>query len=321
MPASQDEARVLAKVRPQPSPRPTDREIERVSRAQHGALTVTQLEELGLSGRAVRHRAASGRLRRLQRGVYSVGHVTDETRWTAALLAIGGSAALSHRSAAALWGLRDDNRAVIDVTVVGRRTRRAHPGLAIHSGTSVASRDITACDGIVCTTVARTLLDIATTIDRRGLERMIDRAEELRLFDLNEVTNVLERNRRRRGAARLTTTLAAYAGPSLTRSEVEERFLLLVRRGGLPQPEVNTWIPLPGGGYRPDFLWRSRRLIVEVDGRAYHARRRAFEHDRVRDRQLALAGFETRRYAASEVLRQPRTVAREVRAFLATRHK
>ncbi len=84
----------------------------------------------------------------------------------------------------------------------------------------------------------------------------------------------------------------------------------------MPLACVNTWIPLDDGGYRPDFLWRNARLIVEVDGRTYHARRRAFEHDRRRDRRLALAGYETRRYAAAEVLRDPQTVAREVAAFL-----
>jgi very-short-patch-repair endonuclease len=280
-------------------------------------LTAVQLQALGLSARAIRHRAAVGRLRRLGRGVYSIGHVTDESRWIAAVMGIGGTAALSHRSAAALWGLRPDPRTVVDVPVVGARTRQSRRGVEVHSGTSLIPADVTVHDGVACTTVARTLLDVAATLDRRSLERVVDRAEELRLFDLSAVADVLARNRGRRGAARLGAALAQYAGPSITRSEVEERFLLLVRNARLPHPEVNAWIPLAAGGYRPDFLWRDARLIVEVDGRTHHARRRAFEHDRLRDRRLALAGFETRRYAAREVIQTPQAVAREIAAFLA----
>jgi very-short-patch-repair endonuclease len=316
-----DEARVMAKVRPRPALRRTDRDITDLARPQHGAVTLEQLGNLGLSGRAIRHRVASGRLSRVALGVYAIGHVTERTRLMGATLAIGDGAALSHRSAAALWGLRADHRDVVDITLVGCRTRRAPSGIAVHSGTAVTQEDIGIEAGIPCTTVARTLLDLAAFADRQTtIERAIDRAEELRLFDLAALTDVLARNRRRRGAGRLGAVLEAYAGPALTRNEIEARFAALVQRAALPTPEVNTWIPLAEDGYRPDFLWRDARLIVEVDGRTHHARRRAFEHDRRRDRRLALAGYETRRYAAAEVIRDPRSVAREVAAFLATAH-
>ena len=115
----------------------------------------------------------------------------------------------------------------------------------------------------------------------------------------------------------MATILAAYTGPTGTRSDAEDRLLEIVEDARLPAPAVNTWIPLPeGGGYSPDFLWRAERLIVEVDGRTYHARSRAFRHDRTRDRRLALLGFETRRYAASEVFSEPDRVGGELRAFI-----
>lgn len=309
------ETQVSAVLRPKLGSHRSERRIEDWSRAQHGIVTLGQLRELGLSARAVGHRVTAGRLHRVHRGVFAVERPTRAGHWMAAVLAGGPGAALSHRSAAELWGLADTGAGPVDVTVRG--TARRRPGIEVHSA-ALADRDLSVRDRIPCTALPRTLLDLAATSDRRVVERAIDRAEELRVFDLEEVTELLTRSRGQRGARGLATALAAYAGPIVTRSEAEERFLALVNEAGLPTPEVNAWIPLPaGGGYSPDFLWRAHRLIVEVDGRAHHARRRAFEHDRERDRRLALAGFETRRYAAAEVLGNPLRVALEIERFLA----
>ena len=261
---------------------------------------------------------AAGRLERVHRGVYSVGSPTRETRWAGAVAAVGDGAVLSHRSAAALWGLAEDGRVTIEVTLPGRRTRRRHRAIEIHSGTSLVEADLAKLTGIPCTTVSRTLLDCASALGQRKLERAIDRAEELRLFDLGALEALLARNRGRRGAALLAAALTDYTGPTSTCSVAEEMLLAAIRDRGLPPPKVNTWLPLASDGYRPDFLWRDEGLIVEVDGRRYHARRRAFDHDRRHDRQLALVGFETRRYAASEVLRGAHQVVREIEAFLSS---
>jgi hypothetical protein len=235
----------------------------------------------------------------------------------AGVLAAGSGAVLSHRSAAALWDLLADPGSSTSVTVP-HATRRQRPGLEIHSGTSLTPADVTAIDGIPCTTLPRTLLDVAARIDRRALIRTIDRAEQLREFDLRQIDELLRRNRGRRGAAALSVALETWSEPEVTSSAAEEHFVSLIERFGLPTPEANRWIPLPdGGGYRPDFLWRQRKLIVEVDGRSYHARRAAFTHDRQRDRRLALAGFHTVRYAATEVMRQPKAVADELAQLLA----
>jgi very-short-patch-repair endonuclease/predicted transcriptional regulator of viral defense system len=315
--ASPGESRLAAVIPPQlGAHHPTDRELHRAARERHGVLTVTELERLGLSGRAVRDRAASGRLHRVHRGVYAIGPPSAAGHCSAALLACGPAAVLSHGSAAALWDLSPDPaRAHVNVPGRARSTRQ---GLIVH-GARLDPSEVTTRDGLPCTTVARTLLDLATTVPRRRLERAIDRAEELRVFDLRELQAVVDRRRGERGTAILAAVLAEYDGPEATRYAAEARLLAIVERSRLPQPEVNAWLPLPeGGGYRPDFLWRDRRLVVEVDGRTHHARRRAFEHDRRRDRRLALAGYETRRYSAREVLRQPDRVTTELRAFLAS---
>lgn len=294
----------------------SDRAIAAWARRQHGVLTIAQLETLGLSPRAVRHRTANGRLRRLHTGVYATAALDNRGRWMAAVLACGDGALLSHRSAAALWNLAND-RGTVDVSVVSR-TGRSRTGIEVHRGGTLAADDITFHDGIACTTPARTLLDIAAIVDRRTLERAVDDAETHRIFDLDALQDVLRRNPRRRGRAALTAVLAEYAPSPVTRSPAEERMLELIEIARLPRPHVNEWIALGNNaGYEADFLWPTARLIVEVDGRAHHARRGAFAHDRERDRRLALAGYETRRYAATELTSRPEVVIAELRAFLA----
>lgn len=294
----------------------SDRAIAEWSSAQHGVITLTQLESIGLSPRAVRHRTAAGRLLRLHRGVYATERPTPEGRWLAAVLACGASAVLSHRSAAELWQLCDKSNHDVHVTVP-TRAGRSRPGVRVHRATTLVDDETTIRGGIPCTSLDRTLLDLAATFDRRSLERAVDHAEALQVFDLAALAETVERHRGRRGARLLRAVIDGYAGPQLTESVAEERFLALIRSAALPQPQVNASIALADGTtYRPDFLWRGPGLIVEIDGRTYHARRRAFEHDRRRDRRLALEGLETRRYAASELTRSPERVVAEVAAFL-----
>lgn len=297
--------------------RRSDAAIAQFAADRHGVVTLAELEQLGLGARAVRHRVASGRLHRLHRGVYTQGTPTERGRWMAAVLAGGAGALLSHRSAAALWGVRPDARARVDVTVLGS-TGRACAGIDVHSGALVETSDIDSCEGIPCTSLARTLLDLATAVDRAELARAVDRAEELRAFDLKAVEEVLARCRGRQGTTPLRAVLFEYAGPTVTRSAAEDRLLALIDESGLPRPRVNDWIPLDeGSGYRPDFLWRDAQVIVEVDSRAHHSTRRAFRHDRQRDRRLALAGYRTYRYPAADLYDRPDAVVAELRALLA----
>jgi very-short-patch-repair endonuclease len=166
--------------------------------------------------------------------------------------------------------------------------------------------------------VARTLLDLAEVVDRRALERACDRAEMLRLFDLHAIEDVLERADGRRGAAALRAVLAEDARTTtLTRSELEERFLAVCRSRRLPAPEVNAWIALEeGGGFEADFLFRAQRLDVETDGRHVHDTLRAFEHDRRRDQRLMLAGWRVVRFTWRQVVAEPAVVEATLRALL-----
>lgn len=311
----QREGDLSDEIRRKSRPHPTDAEIREFADTRHGIVTASELRELGLGERASQYRAASGRLRRLHRGVYSVERPSQKGRWLAAVRACGGGAVLSHASAAALWDVLGDPTGTVHVNVVGAH-RRPRPGVTIHRA-KLESVDITSIDGIPCTTLARSLVDVAATISDHRLERTIVLAEEIRVFDLRAIHDQLERMRGHRGSAALTRAISRFEDLAGIRSLAEARFLALVRSAGLPEPEVNTWIPLPeGGGYRPDFLWRDRKLIVEVDSRTHHALRRAFEHDRRRDRRLLREGFVTVRFPAREVLRNRVEVTRELRSLL-----
>jgi predicted transcriptional regulator of viral defense system len=286
---------------------------------QHGVVTLHQLQLVGLSRSAVSRRAAVGRLHRVHRGVYAVGrpYLDVPGRWMAAVLASGPRAVLSHRSAAGLWGIRRDDRHNTDVCVPGL-SADSRSGIQAHASITLTNRDITTVEGIPCTTVARTLVDLGDVVSRRGVERAVDQAEVLRVFDLRAIEEALQRAGPRRGAGTLRAVLADYAEPTLTNQELEERFLALCRAASLPSPAVNAWITLYDGvAYQADFLWRQQRLIVETDGRDVHTTRKAFEHDRLRDQRLTLAGYTVVRFTWRQIVHEPRRVAGALASLLA----
>jgi Protein of unknown function (DUF559) len=153
--------------------------------------------------------------------------------------------------------------------------------------------------------VARTLLDLGDLEPARLVERALEQAEVLCVFDLTAVEVALERAGPRRGPGVLRNVLGDLGEPTLTDRELEELMLELIRGAGLPQPEVNAWVTAEGVAYKADFLWRAERLIAETDSRAFHTSRRAFEHDRLRDQRLALAGFTVVRFTWRQVTRDP----------------
>ncbi len=284
-------------------------------------VTVAQLTKVGIGPSGARNRVAAGRLHRVHRGVYAVGHplLPGRGHWMAAVLAYGPDAVLSHRSAAGLWGLRPDTRPETDVSVP-RHCARSRPGLRAHASLTLDHRDVTRRERIPCTTVARTLLDLAEVLDDRGVERAIEQAGALRLFDLGAVDDVLDRAEGRLGTGRLRRVLEAAGEPAFTESELEEAFLELCRSHGLPRPEVAVPIATSDGHLKADFLWRAQRLIVETDGYAFHSHARAFERDHRRDLLLHLAGWRLRRFTWRQIAKEADLVATAVRAALATSH-
>jgi very-short-patch-repair endonuclease len=299
-------------------PGPLELLIAQLAASQHGVVALRQLLAFGLSRRAVSHRVAAGRLHHIYAGVYAVGHarLTREGRYMAAVLACRDGAALSRRSCADKRGLRRTDRSAIDV-ISPRRAGRGIAGIDAHTSSTLLPRDIETVDGIPCTSVARTLLDLAAVLPRRAVERAFDQAEVLQVLDARAIEDVLERTHGHRGNGTLRSVLDQHSpGSTLTRNDLEEAFLAICRTAQLPWPEVNVWIPLEPTGYQADFLWREHGLIAETDGRDVHTTKRAFEHDRRRDQRLMLAGYRVVRFTRRQVFEGPGAVEATVRALL-----
>lgn len=249
-----------------------------------------------------------GWMRPVHRGVYAIGHrpLSWRARWLAAVLACGRGGGLSHLAAGALWELGPKPGVPIDVTVVtaGRPNR---PGIRVHRARTLP---LTTHHGIPVTTPARTLLDLAATLPRRRLERVIDEAQRLRLCDVAALDATLAAERGRPGTRALAAVLAEHRiGSSKTRSELEEYFMKLCRNHDLPPPLINEELP----ECTPDFLWPDAQVIVEVDGRDGHTTLAAFQEDRARDARLTAAGYRCLRFTYRDVLRDPAVVASRIR--------
>ena len=293
--------------------------------ARHMVFALEELCALGLTGSAIRHRAATGRLHRIHQGVYALVPVellTVRGRYRAATLACTGSrheAALSHRSAADLHGLRACHRRTVEVIVPGRTAHR-HPGIQVHRSVNLDPvSDVTLIDGIRVTTVARALLDLAAVVPARALERALDQAEILRVFDLAALVDQLRRNPAHPGAGRLRATLHRHtAGDTVTESELEEAFYAFCRAHGFPLPDIGRHRDVGDGGHliRPDAVWAGRRLAVEVDGKRVHLTRRAFEEDRVRDQRLTAAGWRVIRTTWRQLTERPHELAKVLTRLL-----
>jgi predicted transcriptional regulator of viral defense system len=283
-------------------------------------IALPQLEAIGMLPCTVRARVSAGRLYRVHRGVFAVGHppVTKPARWMAAVLACGPGAVLSHRSAAALWGVRENAASRIDVTSP-RRAGRGRNGIRVHRGDRLDEAETTIVDGIPCTSVARTVVDLAALLSPAATEYLIHQAQIRRLLSRQEVLEVLARSPTRRGTALIRRILGvARQAEDDVRSRLERRFLALCRRAGVPLPRVNFWIALPdGGGFEVDFVWPDQRLAVETDSRTFHGTYRAFENDPRRDRLLMLAGWRVARFTDRDITERPEMVIAELRSMLA----
>jgi predicted transcriptional regulator of viral defense system len=295
--------------------------IARLAERQHGVVTRRQLSALGLSEREIDLRIASGDLHPVFRGAFAVGHpaIGRLGRMLAAVLACGDATVLSHGSAAELQGLWDRQPNPIDV-IPPRRAGRKLPDVRWHNVLRPTPAEIEIREGIPCTTVSRTLVDMAGRTGFTQLSRLVERAAIQRRLDVREVDRVLARGRRR-GAPNLRTILDPWRTdterrPRL-RSPLEARLLPALVAAGIPRPECNVKLRVDGG--RPlevDMLWRAEKLAVEADGEETHGTRSAFQEDRKRDQRLLAAGFRVARVTWRQAEDEPTAVAARIRRML-----
>jgi very-short-patch-repair endonuclease len=271
---------------------------------QHAVITYHQLVDLGAGRGAIGHARRIGRIHGIHRGVYAL--VPPEALPPlglehAAVLACGPQALLSHHSAAAAWGIRPARLGDVEVAVVGRDAGRHRDGIRVHRFAKLHDRDIRVCAGMPIVSPARTLMDIAGGLSEREFERAFDEALIRELMTVGDVRATIAHYPRRPGASRLANLADPDRNTTATRSAAEELVLELVRRARLPAPEVDVQV----GRFRADFLWRSERVIVEVDGYKYHRGRFPFERDHERDAEHTHVGFLVLRVTTRQLQREP----------------
>ena len=297
--------------------------IWKLIESQHGVISRRQLLALGISMKTVDRRIATGRLHVVWRGVYAVGRprLSRSGWWSAAVLACGEGAVLSHTSAAELWGIRKpnivneeevDRPATIHVSVPADRTRRL-AGIVAHRRIAIGLRDRTRSNGIPITSPARTLIDLAIVLQPSQLEAAVNAADKLDLIDPDALRDEVDKHQGMDGVAGLRRILDRRTF-SLTESELERRFVPLARRAGLPLPMTQQRV----NGFRVDFFWPDLKLVVETDGLRYHRTPSQQSKDRIRDQAHVAAGFVVLRFTHAQVVFNPDQVIKTLREVART---
>jgi very-short-patch-repair endonuclease len=284
---------------------PIDDRIRAIAEPQRARVARSQLLATGISRSAIGRRVRSGRLELIHRGVYGLPHSAELplAAETAALLACGAGAILSHHSAATLWRLRPGVARPVHVTLPGHRGCPAPTGVVVHRCVTISAADVCVHEGLPVTSPARTLLDVAGTVSDREVELLLDESLFVRrILTVTQVAEVLARAGNHPGRARLARVACGYTHSSKIDSQPEERMLALIRAANLPEPRVQVHVL----DYRLDFLWPELRLAVEVDAYGTHGSRARFEADRRRDaRLLTEKGITVLRVTGATVEQRP----------------
>jgi Transcriptional regulator, AbiEi antitoxin/Protein of unknown function (DUF559) len=293
-----------------------------IAACQYGVLSHAQLREAGISSSGIGRAAAEGRIHRIFRGAYALGHpaIGERGRMFAATLACGKGAVISHRSAATLMGLLDKAPASVDVICRGERGRRLD-GIRPHDVRRPQLWETGTFDGIPCTSPARTFVDLASVVGNRTLRSAFERAAARRMLDVEAIEGSIGHGGRR-GTQALRAHLDEWrpAASLLTagrlRSPLEAKVIPLLTKSGLPMPLANAPVELVDDRIEVDFLWPQHRFVLEADSRAFHATDVASERDRWRDRELMRVGYLSLRVTYLQAEAEAEEVAEAIAAHL-----
>lgn len=286
-----------------------ERVLARLASRSHGVVTRQQLLRAGLTRDEIAWRLQAGSLLRVHRGVYRVGHRAPslEAHYLAAVRACGDRAVLSGPAAGHLWGLLKGRPPTPHVTAP---TERRPEGVLCQRCRDLDPGDTTTWRGVSLTTVPRTLVDLAASLDVRALARACHEAGVRYRTTPAQVEGALRRRPKSPGAATLRAVLRGKERVTLSR--LEDRFLSLLEANGLPPPETNKLV----AGRRLDCRWPQRRVTVELDGYRFHSSRYAWEADRRREREVRAGGDEFRRYTWGDVFEAPKLMLAELQELL-----
>ncbi len=291
--------------------------VAELAAKQHGLVTHAQLLRLGFSSGKIGRSSKALRLHRVHRGVYALGHavLSDQARCLAAAMAGGRGAVVSHQAAAWLWKLQPECPKTIDVTVPQHGGKR--DGIALHHSSTLVPEEHGKFGPIPATALPRTLLYLAATTSPRATWSAIERAERRGVLDLAEIDAMLRRRHGHRGAAQLRNALGIYREPGFYRARSERLLRALIRKAGLRQPKINTWVDK----FEIDAYWEEERFAVEIDGWETHRTRKAFEKDRLRQEEMKLAGIDVVPISARRIEQHPDEVGRHLALLLQRRRR
>lgn len=268
-----------------------DHRVAGLAFRQRGVVTRAQLVEIGFSLRAIDARVQRGLLHVVAPGIYAVGHarIGRAGQAAAALLQVGPGAALSHQSAARLWGLVGrSNDGPVHVSVTTRRDFDVPRGVVLHRPRTLRSSDLVLERGMRTTTPERTIVDLMATSTVVELTRMLERMVTQLGRDPDQLHVWARGLPARAGRARLFEALDWVAGPAVIRSEFESLFRSLCQEAGLTAPVTNHRIER----WETDAVWLRERVAVELDSWAFHGGRWQFHQDRRKGLAISKAGFE-----------------------------
>jgi len=255
--------------------------VARLAAAHDGLIARSMLLDAGVRSAAIDDRVRSGRLRVVHPGVYRTGHGELSRLQIHRAAGLAAGAVTAAASAAEVWRLLSASPGPPHVVRTGPR-RRGPAGIVVHHAAHLPTAETTTHRGVPVTTPVRTVLDLADA-GHPGLELALEEAHALGLVRRGELQGLATSGRR--GAARLRALLEE--APGYSREAAERLLRALVLRAQIPRPGYNVLLH----GRRRDAVWPAHRVVLEVDGYATHGHRAAFERDRLRDQELAAAGF------------------------------
>jgi very-short-patch-repair endonuclease len=299
--------------------------LAELAERQHGVISRDQLRACGAGEGAIAHAIKNGRLHRVFRGVYALGHrqIGERGRLMAAVLACGPGTVVSHRSAAALLELIDDGPVVIDVIAPDDRGRHID-GIRFHRVRPPRLEETGTVAGIPCTSPARTFVDLAGTVGDWTLRSAFERAAHKGLLDIAAIEGSIDPRRRgMKGLLALVENWRKAAALTKTRgklkSPLETKILPLLVQRDFPSPLFNALVQIAKGRIEVDFFWPDHRFVLEADSRSFHGTAMAFERDRWRDRELMRAGYSVLRVTHHEAEHEAEAVVDTIASRLRQR--
>jgi hypothetical protein len=290
--------------------------LHHIAQRQGGVVRRSQAIAAGISDRQIAIRVNSERWIRIGNGTYRIFEMPGSKDLVRAAVAALPNAVASHNSAAAIHGLSFVNTRVATV-MVHSRTTHTFPGVKVFRSFDLARSHIEEIDGLLVTSTARTVTDLAAQLHRLQLEALVDDALAAGKATVEDLTVVLHDVARKGkpGVTAMRDLLDRRYGESRRTSVLEKRGNRLLRGAGLGH--FLTEYPLPWSpGRRFDVAYKHQSLAVEWDSIRWHLQVAAFEADRFRDTEAAIHGWRVLRFTWVDVHDRPDHVIASVRSAL-----